>query len=164
MSAPRIPWSRARKIVTRHLVDYPPPTPQPTPCRLWQGAEVGNGYGQKWDKVRRRLTPVHRWVWEEATGPIPEGMNVLHRCDNPPCYRFAHLFLGTQLDNIADRHGKGRSKGPRGEAHGRSKLTHIQVTDIRRRLAEGVSTAQLAQEHGVHVTTIQRIKSGERWA
>ena len=53
---------------------------------------------------------VHRWVWEQLNGPIPEGMKVLHRCDNPPCYRYDHLFLGTQAENLEDMTHKGRRR------------------------------------------------------
>jgi hypothetical protein len=51
----------------------------------------------------------HRWSWTLANGPIPDGMVVMHRCDNPPCVNPGHLSLGTQLENIADRVSKGRS-------------------------------------------------------
>lgn len=50
----------------------------------------------------------HRLMWEEVNGPIPHGMCVLHRCDNPPCIRPDHLFLGTKADNVRDMIAKGR--------------------------------------------------------
>lgn len=52
----------------------------------------------------------HRAAWVEASGPIPLGILVCHRCDNPPCCNPAHLFLGTQSDNIKDGYAKGRIK------------------------------------------------------
>ena len=62
---------------------------------------------------RRKRLMAHRIAWELTNGPIPNDLRVLHRCDNPPCVNPAHLFLGTQLDNIAYRHAKGRDKsGP----------------------------------------------------
>lgn len=82
-----------------------------TPCREYQGLRSREGYGRRWgwfDGLYRRVM-VHRWVWEQVNGPVPDGMLVLHRCDNPPCFRYDHLFLGTHVDNCADRVAKGRS-------------------------------------------------------
>ena len=64
----------------------------------------------------RGLQLVHRLAWEAEHGPIPEGMLVLHHCDNPPCYNIQHLFLGTHADNLADAQAKGRVPIPE---HGR---------------------------------------------
>ena len=84
-------------------------------CREWQGARARNGYGRRYVKGSGRANwkqhYVHRWVWEQVYGPIPKGMLVLHTCDNPPCYRLAHLFLGTPAQNSADMKAKGRQKG-----------------------------------------------------
>lgn len=75
-------------------------------CLTWSGARSKGGYGQK--RVEGRVLYVHRLAWEEAYGPIPDGLFVLHRCDNPPCYEPTHLFLGTNADNMADRDAKRR--------------------------------------------------------
>ncbi len=82
-------------------------------CLPWVGNKHSFGYGQIWDRTRA-LFPLsaHRLAWEFAYGPIPKGMHVLHRCDNPHCVNPDHLFLGTNLDNIADKTAKGRAKGP----------------------------------------------------
>lgn len=76
-------------------------------CWMWTGARMrGEGsYG----RFRNRLA--HRVAWELFKGPIPFGLYVLHRCDNPPCVNPEHLFLGTQQDNMDDAHQKGRG-GP----------------------------------------------------
>ena len=98
------------------------------PCWLWIGAKDGNGRGHlRWRDQGHVLA--HRVAWELAYGPIPEGMNVLHRCDVGNCCRPTHLFLGTQADNVADAIRKGRMRGeiggskcPRGHVHIRRKL------------------------------------------
>ena len=60
----------------------------------------------------KRTYRAHRLMWEEVNGPIPEGMVLLHICDNPPCIRLDHLRLGTQAENVADMVAKGRHKPP----------------------------------------------------
>jgi hypothetical protein len=87
------------------------------PCDEWPGARTGrSGYGEICAKGKIRYA--HRAAWEEANGPIPPGMFVLHRCDNPPCREPRHLFIGTQRDNMRDMVAKGRHRGgpPRKEA------------------------------------------------
>lgn len=81
------------------------PTPLDTPCREYPNRNH-NGYGRRSTEFGRIL--VHRWVWIKANGPIPEGLCVMHRCDNPPCYRIDHLRLGTIGDNTRDMIAKGR--------------------------------------------------------
>jgi hypothetical protein len=86
-------------------------------CLLWEGWFKGNGYAG----IQRdgKSVYVHRLVWEEAHGPIPDGMHVLHRCDVRLCVNIDHLFLGTRLDNMQDMAAKGRGNN---EAHGYRRL------------------------------------------
>jgi hypothetical protein len=70
------------------------------PCWEWQGARDERGYGRL--RVNDRQTRAHRAMWEQAVGPIPAGMCVLHHCDNPSCVRLEHLYLGTDADNKRD--------------------------------------------------------------
>jgi hypothetical protein len=75
-------------------------------CWLWTACRDRYGYGRLSAEGRRYKA--HRASWELHFGPIPEGKGVLHSCDNPPCVRPDHLFLGTQVDNIRDMIAKGR--------------------------------------------------------
>jgi len=98
---------------------------QPNGCREWQRYTNADGYGMIGDGAGKMLR-VHRLAWELAHGPIPEGVDVLHHCDNPPCgetepseeYPEGHLFLGTHADNMADKAFKGRTH------NGNEKKTH----------------------------------------
>ena len=78
-------------------------------CWLWDGAVNNDGYGTIFRGGKQHK--VHRLAWEEAHGPIPDGLNVCHTCDVPACCNPAHLFLGSQQDNMQDCLGKGRFKG-----------------------------------------------------
>ena len=85
-------------------------------CWLWTGMTFGFGYGMIGAGGRGgKMLVAHRAAWLLAEGPdsIPEGMCVLHRCDNPPCVRRSHLWLGTQGDNVRDAVAKGRLRGRR---------------------------------------------------
>jgi hypothetical protein len=127
-----------------------------TPCREFQGPRQSKGYGI------RNKTLVHRWVWEQINGPIPAGMQVLHRCDNPPCFRYDHLFLGTPAENMDDKVAKGRARGGSmpGTAHPRASATADQVEVIR---TSDASAASLARSLGISTSTVKRIRRGESY-
>ena len=114
-------------------------------CVLWAGIEDAKGRGIIYSSTHRRGQRVFiasRVAWELAHGPIPEGQCVLHVCDNGLCINVAHLFLGTQRDNIADMVAKNRSPN--------RKLTPEQVRAIRERYAQGGATLhKLGEEYGV---------------
>jgi HNH endonuclease len=78
-------------------------------CHEFKGDRNNLGYG----RIRSSVPPyravyIHRIVWQEANGPIPDGMEICHTCDNPPCVRLDHLFLGTHRENLQDMSRKGR--------------------------------------------------------
>lgn len=78
-------------------------------CWNWIGSRNKAGYGRLMMK-QGGVFLAHRLIWTEEKGNIPDGMCVLHRCDNPSCIRLDHLFLGTQQDNIRDAQNKGRRR------------------------------------------------------
>lgn len=81
----------------------------PNGCIEWQAFRLPHGYGQIQEgRAGSRKLLAHRAAYELQHGPIPSGMNVLHRCDNPSCVNTEHLFLGTQADNVYDMVSKGR--------------------------------------------------------
>lgn len=157
------PAGPGRKSVVRSLADFPAPTPQPTECRLWQGplSHGATGYG-----VRPDGKLIHRWVWEQINGALAASARVLHRCDQPLCFRYDHLFAGTQADNVADMIDKGRDRkrGQPGAANSQAKLTDDDVRAIREAMAAGVRRALVAQRFGIHPMTVSKIVHGRRWA
>ena len=80
-------------------------------CWVWGRSRWEKGYGRVGEKR------AHRVMWESVNGPIVDDLQVLHHCDNPPCVRPDHLFLGTQLDNMHDMIAKGRKVVRSGETH-----------------------------------------------
>ena len=129
-------------------------------CWGWQASTSGDGYGQiKWGNAIRGS---HRVSWELHNGRIPDGLFVLHRCDNKLCVCPGHLFLGTHEDNMKDMVEKGRQS--RGEEIGISKLTEDNVKEIRSRYAAtSVSMAGLAKDYGVRRRTIKRAIRRKTW-
>jgi hypothetical protein len=129
-------------------------------CIEWTAACNKAGYGMFVWSGKTTLT--HRLAWRMAKGDIPEGMNVLHSCDNPPCLNPEHLFLGTLGDNNRDRHAKGRSAGPRGAAHGNTALTENDIAYIREMRGK-VFQRVLALYYGVTQSNIAHIQLGRSW-
>ena len=130
-------------------------------CWEWTGSADQHGYGRiAVSRSKPRIAT--RVAWEITRGPIPPGMDVCHSCDNPPCVRPDHLFLGTRRDNMHDAHLKGRTA--KGEAHGRHRLTEPEVVAIREKYAHGnVTMDELAGAFGVSTPSIFLIVRGKRW-
>jgi hypothetical protein len=137
-------------------------------CWTWEGprATVGLPYGIFWLPRRTNIVTqkkAHRVSWVLERGTIPEGLFVLHDCDNPPCIRPSHLFIGTKLDNSRDCIKKGRRNDAFGEDAGRSKLTDDAVKEIRSGYTSGMRARILAKKYSVDVSSIYRAITGQNW-
>lgn len=123
-----------------------------------------HGYGVI--RAKGRILLAHRYSWELHYGAIPEGMQILHKCDIRNCVNPKHLFLGTNADNVADKIKKGRSNNAKGSATGMSKLNEDKVLKIKQTLLN-MSTLneyrKLAKKYKVSMVTITKIKYGESW-
>ena len=139
-------------------------------CWIWSGGKMPKGYGifkQGIDSL------AHRASYRLFKGNIPNGMNVCHQCDNPQCTNPDHLFLGTQRDNMDDMTRKGRrvSAAPKGERHGRAKLTVEKVSLIKSFLQRHVPFQGqkngpimfLAKWLNVQPYLIRKINSNTNW-
>lgn len=134
-------------------------------CWSWQRLTNGEGYGQL--RVAGRMVYAHRLAYELGVGPIPEGLHVLHSCDNPRCINPGHLSAGTRSQNMKDCSERGRARIPKpiklGEENGASKLLEVDVRSIRRLLAKGISQQSIADRFGVTQGAISDIKLGKKW-
>lgn len=128
----------------------------PSDCWEWQGDRDPHGYGYL------RHIRAHRLAYELQYGTIPEGMNILHRCDNRACVNPNHLFLGTQEMNIYDMVGKQRHV--HGERHTSHKLTSQDVRAIRAlRSSSRQSYFAIASQFGVSASAIEDIVRRITW-
>ncbi len=131
-------------------------------CLEWTGGRFEKGYGAI--SVGGKARRAHRFAYATFKGPIPEGMKVCHKCDNPPCAEVAHLFLGSDADNLADMTAKGRRYISRGEEMGTSKLSEREVVAIREAYRDGHSQAKVAKRFGVSQAVVGGIARGELWS
>jgi hypothetical protein len=138
----------------------------PSGCWHYTGYKRKDGYGlvtfgQHRTGDRQRVL-AHRYFYERLVGPIPEGMLVCHRCDNPSCVNPDHLFVGTHLDNNRDARQKDRSSrhGQKGVAHHKAKLTEDDVRSIR--TASG-TLAAIGAEFGISHAQVWLIRKGKAW-
>jgi hypothetical protein len=138
-------------------------------CWFWTGSRDRKGYG----RININYIPqlAHRIAWELACSPVPAGLFVLHKCDNPPCVRPDHLYVGTHIDNMRDARERRRMKTERfrasrqrGEARPHSKLTENQVREIRALREDGATMTSLAAHYGVAKNCIRNIVLRKRWA
>jgi hypothetical protein len=132
-------------------------------CWIWLGCLHHQGYGLL--NVSGKTMKAHRVSYELHFGAIPTGMSVLHRCDNTSCVHPAHLFLGTQADNVKDmvQKGRARSKPQPAETNGMARLTWHEVKRIRLLASWGIPQIQIAQAVGASPMTVSRIVRNLAW-
>jgi hypothetical protein len=136
-------------------------------CREFVGAQVNRrpGPGKLKDEHGRPIIPA-RAAWTVTNGPIPPGLLVCHRCDNPPCCEISHLFLGTHLDNMRDmsEKGRGRTRPSSGEQNPNALLDPATAAEIRRRYdSGGIRQVDLATEFGVSQSLVSLVVRREAW-
>lgn len=133
----------------------------PNDCWEWLARKTHQGYGRF--NLRGVNCQANRVAWELEFGAIPEGMHVLHRCDNPSCVNPSHLWLGTNADNVADRVRKGRNPRMDGERNPRQKLSFADVLKIRERFRSGEPSKRLASEYGIARGYVPQLARGVTW-
>lgn len=163
-------------------------------CWEWAMSRFRSGYGQLHIKEggKNRSCLAHRIAYETMKGPIPEGLFVMHGCDNPCCVNPDHLSIGTATENMRDMVRRGRApfgdkngarKYPekmqrgdahytrrqpesvrRGSQHHNVKLNEDTVREIKRRLLSGEKQAAIASDYGVVREAVSSIKQGRTWA
>jgi len=149
-------------------------------CWEWQGPVNNQGYGvlflnQNRENGRRMVKPAHRYSYEKYVGDIPEGMCLMHSCDNRSCVNPKHLSVGTWADNNRDRSIKGRSGKKhyseedkqhysevfRGEGNPCAKLTEEGARHIK--YFRDMPVKELMAKYGISKTTVGHIRSGRAW-
>lgn len=143
----------------------------PDECWEWAASRLplGDGYGRI--GYGRSNVLAHRMSWVIHNGTIPEGMCVLHKCDNPPCVNPGHLWLGDPGDNARDRSRKGRGAvvdwlggSLPGESNPAAKLTVLDVLKMRALYSSGQwSVERLVKKFGVSKSQVRRIIRRESW-
>lgn len=140
-------------------------SPHPKGCHLWKTKGNPDAYGAF--RIGDRNHRATRVAYAIAFGKTPEGLQMCHHCDNPPCVNPSHLFLGTHMDNAMDRDKKGRRVKPvlpRGEKHPNHKLTDDEVLKIRTEYAAGgITQKELARKYSISQPTISVVILRTRW-
>lgn len=150
------PKFKTRKSLEERLWSRVDRSGGPDACWPWAGANwKGHGRIKPPGGVGSPLKP-HRVAWELTHGPIPNGLCICHRCDNPPCCNPSHMFLGSHQDNWDDMNNKGR--------HGRIKVPNEMIPEVVERYLSGETQQSIADDLGVAQTTISEIVRFKRLA
>ena len=130
-------------------------------CLIWLGARNSWGYGT-FSMAPQKNINASRAAWILTKGEIPEGMDVLHTCNNKLCCNVEHMYLGTDKENADDR--KKAGSVPRGESAWNATLTEAQVKEIlARKTGKRGEAAQFAKEYGVKIGAVGAILRGASW-
>lgn len=132
----------------------------PDACWLWTSCTTDKGYGRF--TAGGKAVRAHRYAFQIAFGPIPDGLSVCHACDTPACVNPRHLFSGTNQENMSDKKAKGRCKPLYGLENGRAKITDLDVASIKRMNKAGVRQANLAAIFGLSASAVSMIVTGRR--
>lgn len=138
-------------------------------CWEWRGHKLKTGYGTfnlNASRANRECTTAQRVAWHLTNGEIPQGKDICHRCDNPPCVNPAHLWVGTPKENTHDmiRKDRHRSGWVPGEKNGQSILTESDVLKIREHHSnDAYSRNELASIFGVSESAIKKVCYGYTW-
>lgn len=130
-------------------------------CWEWNGAFFKSGYGSLSYHSKSHLA--HRVSYEIHKGPIPEGMHILHSCDNRKCTNPAHLRVGTQADNVDDMISRGRNRPPQDRQAGRAKISDADAIQIRKLCSDGLAFKEIADRYGLSKSAIKKIHYRETW-
>lgn len=147
---------RHRWTLQQRLEYYTDRSGGPDACWKWMASCTKERYGKIF--FERRLHLAHRKWWEVTNGPIPHGMYLCHKCDNPICVNPGHMFVGTPRDNAQDMIRKLR--GPQGERQGAAKLTSADIERIR---TDSRPQSAIAADYGVSQSNISCIKRRQTW-
>lgn len=138
-----------------------------TGCWEWTARLSRDGYGKfqvPRDGGGQRTTRAHRYAYEQWVGPIPTGLLVCHRCDNPICVNPEHLFIGTGSDNKQDEISKGRNNPPRGTRNPRAVLDEATVRRIRQMyVPRRMSYRKIGKLLSVNEGTVKNVIQGTNW-
>lgn len=128
-------------------------------CIEWLGNLLPQGYGLF--GAHGKSYRAHRFAWEREKGLIPDGMQILHTCDNRKCVNVRHLRIGTAFENIKDMYKKGRAIVGSKSVH--AKLNEKQVIEIRSKLKSGYLLKEIAVEYHISEANVSLIKNNLKW-
>lgn len=147
-----------KRITAENFFDYVDQAGGPDACWPWLSGQNGVGYGRF--QRNKQMIYAHREAYEISYGPVPEGLYVLHKCDNRICCNPKHLFTGTHLENIADMMAKGRNA--KGERSGQAKFSDELVAQVIAAYKPGeVTQQQVADRFGMNRKHVSALYRGE---